>query len=88
MWLAISPKRMGTYLKRPVVNGHSLFDLLCEETIKAESVQAGLESVARAIDIESPQRQTRSAAEIAKQFGLRPPSKASSEESVAEETGL
>ncbi len=90
IWLGLSPKRMGTYLKRPRMDGRSVFDLLCDETINIDRVRVALESTARAIDIDtdSAPRRTRSADEIARQFGLRRPSKQISDESLEQETGL
>ncbi len=85
-WSAMSPHRLGVYLKRPALRSRSVFDLLCEEHIDRSAVRDALASIARMIEGE-PTR-PRSAGEVAKQFGLRSQSKKLQEESVAQETGL
>jgi hypothetical protein len=86
-WSGMSQKPLGSYLKRPVVRGRSLLSLLSEERIDRGFVMEGLVASSRMMEHEARTR-PRSAAEIAKQFGLRPQSNHSQEESVAQETGL
>jgi hypothetical protein len=88
IWPGISRKPIGARLRTPVAEGQSVFDLLCQERIDAELVRTALVSCALLLEQDMVRLRPRSAAEIAKQHGLRSQSKHSQEESVAQETGL
>ena len=79
---------LGSRLRTPVIEGQSVFDLLSEERIDTEDVRKALVSCALLLEQAMARPRPRSAAEIAKQYGLRSQSKHSQEESVAQETGL
>ena len=87
IWPSISGKPLGSRLKMPVADGQSVFDLLSQDRIDLELVRAALVSCA-VLERETALPPRRTAAEIAKQFGLQQQPKGSQEESVAQETGL
>jgi DNA-binding transcriptional regulator YiaG len=88
MWSGMSQKPLGSYLKLPVHEDRSIFDLLCEEKVDSALIRAGFTACARMFERDVTRLRPRSASEIAKQFGLRSQSSPSQEESVAQETGL
>jgi len=88
IWPGISRNPLGLRLRTPVVEGESVFDLLSQERIDAGVVRAALISCALLLEQDMVRPRPRSAAEVAKQYGLRSQSKHSQEESVAQETGL
>jgi len=88
MWPGISRKPVGSHLKTPVMDGRSVLDLLSEDRIDPELVRTALASCAVLVEREAARHRPRTAAEVAKQYGLRSQSKDSQEESVAQETGL
>ena len=87
-WAAISPTRLGVYLKRPALDGRSVLDMLSAEKIDKIALRDELTSISKAIESKRGEQRPRSANEIAKQFGLQTQSKHSQEESIAQETGL
>jgi hypothetical protein len=88
MWSGVSPRPLGSHLKTAVVESQSVFDLLSQERIDRELVRRALATCSRAMEQEAARPRPRSAAEIARQYGLRSQSRHSQEESVAQETGL
>src|ERR1019366_6302550 len=88
MWSGVSPRPLGSHLKTAVVEGQSVFDLLSQERIDREQVRRALATCSRVMEQDATRPRPRSAAEIARQYGLRSQSKHSQEEAVAQETGL
>ncbi len=87
IWPGISRRPVGLHLKTPVMDGRSVLDLLSQDRIDPELVRTALASCAVLVEREARQG-PRTAAEVAKQYGLRSQSRGSKEESVAQETGL
>jgi hypothetical protein len=88
LWSSLSRKPLGSYLKSPVVEGQSVFDLLSQDQIDRELVRQALVACSLMLEQDAARPRPRSAAEIAKQYGLRSQSEHSQEESVSQETGL
>ncbi len=88
IWPGISRRPVGLHLKTPVMDGRSILDLLSQDQIDSELARAALASCAALVEREAARQRPRTAAEVAEQYGLRPQSKDSQEESVAQETGL
>jgi len=88
VWSSVFSKPLGSHLKTPVVDGQSVFDLLSQDRIDQELVNKALVTCSLMLEQEAGRPRLRSAAEIAKQYGLPSQSKYSQEESVAQETGL
>jgi hypothetical protein len=88
LWSDISRKPLGSHLKTPVVDGQSVFDLLSQDHLDRELIRSALMSCSLMLEQDLARPRPRSAAEIAKLYGLQSQSKNSQEESVAQETGL
>ena len=87
-WCEMSSTELGPYLKRPLPQGGTIFDILSAEALLPLSIQRGLQTCAQMMNREAESPRPRTATEIAKQFGLRSPSPEMQEESLAQETGL
>ncbi len=88
IWPGISRRPVRLHLKTPVTEGRSVLDLLTQDRLDPELVRTALASCAALVEREAARQRPRTAAEVAKQYGLRSQSKGSQEESVAQETGL